>query len=41
MDLKKVNWKKVTKVVTVVATIVATGGKMVGDNLPEKKEEQK
>lgn len=41
MDLKKVNWKKVTKVVTVVATIVATGGKMVGDNLPEKKEEKK
>lgn len=35
------DWKKITKVVTIAATIIATGGKMIGDNLPEKKEEKK
>ncbi len=35
------DWKKITKVVITAASIIATVGETIGNNLPEKKEEKK
>ncbi len=35
------DWKKITKVVTIGASIIATVVGQIGNNLPEKKEEKK